>query len=108
MPGRESEAKTAVAKLVELYPGFTIETFYEVIRSFNFTEPYMELAADGLRKAGLDIPTSWLLATKRPIKSFGEKRGDCLLAEVGRRSQRAAAAFGCAHGAQARVREPYW
>ncbi len=56
MPGRESEAKTAVAKLVELYPGFTIETFYEVIRSFNFTEPYMELAADGLRKAGLDIP----------------------------------------------------
>ena len=56
MPGRESEAKTAMAKLVELYSGFTIETFYEVIRSFNFTEPYMELAAVGLRKAGLDIP----------------------------------------------------
>jgi len=53
LPGREGEAAAAVTKLQDLYPGFSIETFYEEYRKYNFTREFMDLAADGLRKAGL-------------------------------------------------------
>jgi len=51
--GRTADASEAVAKLQELWPGFTIETAREVYRSYNFQESYIERMAEGLRKAGL-------------------------------------------------------
>jgi TolB-like protein/tetratricopeptide (TPR) repeat protein len=51
--GRMAEAQTAIHELRRLYPGFTMETFRDEYRKWNFEQHYIGLAGEGLRKAGL-------------------------------------------------------
>lgn len=51
--GDQEEARQAVARLLELYPGFTLETVVSEHRTFSFEQSYIDLAVDGLRKAGV-------------------------------------------------------
>ena len=53
--GRDSEARQSAQRLLELYPDYA-GNFWEEIGKWNFTEGHMQRHADGLRKAGLDIP----------------------------------------------------
>ena len=50
--GREEEARAAVAKLLEVYPGFGEEA-REQLRKWYYSEDLVERYIDGLRKAGL-------------------------------------------------------
>jgi adenylate cyclase len=53
--GRKEEARSAVAKLLKLYPGFGANYRREA-RKYNATDAQMERFVEGLRKAGLDVP----------------------------------------------------
>ena len=53
--GRKQEAKAAVAKLLGLYPDIA-NNYRREIRKYNIPDDDAERQADGLRKAGLDIP----------------------------------------------------
>jgi adenylate cyclase len=46
-------ADKAVRKLVELYPGFDLDKAVLEHRKFSFEQSYIDLAVDGLRKAGV-------------------------------------------------------
>jgi TolB-like protein/DNA-binding winged helix-turn-helix (wHTH) protein/Tfp pilus assembly protein PilF len=51
--GDAENARAAVMKLSELYPGFDLEKAVLEHRKFSFEQSYIELAVDGLRKAGV-------------------------------------------------------
>jgi tetratricopeptide (TPR) repeat protein len=51
--GRESEAQSAVAELLRLYPGFTTETYVEEARKWNYQDETIRRWVAALRKAGL-------------------------------------------------------
>jgi adenylate cyclase len=53
--GRKEEGRAAVAKLLELYPDIAHNLAREH-RKYNGKDETLALVADGLRKAGLDIP----------------------------------------------------
>ena len=50
MPG---EAAEAVKNLLELWPGYSIQTMTDMHRLWNYEDDVIERMADGLRKAGL-------------------------------------------------------
>ena len=54
--GRLEEARVAVKRLLELYPDFG-EHAYAEYRKWIFDEAVVEHSIDGLRKAGLEIPS---------------------------------------------------
>jgi TolB-like protein/DNA-binding winged helix-turn-helix (wHTH) protein/Flp pilus assembly protein TadD len=51
--GDVENARAAAARLAELYPGFDLEKAVLEHRKFSFEPGYIELAVDGLRKAGV-------------------------------------------------------
>ena len=51
--GRQSEAQSSVDKLLELYPGFTIDRLLEELRKHNPSEDRVRRWVTALRKAGL-------------------------------------------------------
>src|SRR5262245_46598148 len=51
--GDAANARAAVTKLSELYPGFDLEKAVLEHKKFSFEQSYIELAVDGLRKAGV-------------------------------------------------------
>ncbi len=51
--GDASHAGKAVRKLLELYPGFDLHKAVLEHRKFSFEQSYIDLAVDGLRKAGV-------------------------------------------------------
>jgi TolB-like protein/DNA-binding winged helix-turn-helix (wHTH) protein/tetratricopeptide (TPR) repeat protein len=51
--GDTENARTAVTRLLELYPGFDLDKAVMEHRKFSFQPSYIELAVDGLRKAGV-------------------------------------------------------
>ena len=60
--GDLDNARNAVTKLLELYPGFDLERAVIEHQKFSFEPSYVELAVDGLRKAG--VPEKTALAEK--------------------------------------------
>ena len=60
--GDVENARNAVTKLLELYPGFDLERAVIEHQKFSFEPSYIELAVDGLRKAG--VPAKTALAEK--------------------------------------------
>ncbi len=55
--GRIPEAKTAAARLIELYPGFTLQSARKEMLAFSFPELAIKQLAEGLRKAGVPEAT---------------------------------------------------
>lgn len=55
--GMAKEASEAVAKLLELKPGYTVDSEQERLRRWNFEESLIERIGEGLRKAGLPEAT---------------------------------------------------
>jgi Flp pilus assembly protein TadD len=51
--GDTPNARKATARLLELYPGFDLEKAVLEHRKFSFEQSYIDLAVDGLRKAGV-------------------------------------------------------
>jgi tetratricopeptide (TPR) repeat protein len=51
--GRESEARTAAARIAVLYPGFNLRIAREEMEKFNFPADHIQHRLDGLRKAGV-------------------------------------------------------
>ena len=51
--GDAANARKAVARLLELYPGFDLEKAVIEHRKFSFEQSYIDHAIDGLRKAGV-------------------------------------------------------
>ena len=51
--GDTENARAAVAKLLELYPGFDLEKAVLEHEKFSFERSYIDLAVEGLRKAGV-------------------------------------------------------
>jgi Flp pilus assembly protein TadD len=51
--GDAENARKATAKLFELYPGFDLEKAALEHRKFSFEQSYIDLAVEGLRKAGV-------------------------------------------------------
>src|SRR5690606_24909954 len=51
--GDSDNARKAVARLLELYPGFDLEKAVMEHRKYSFEQSYIDLAIDGLRKAGV-------------------------------------------------------
>ena len=51
--GDVANARIAVKKLLELYPGFDLQKAVLEHRVYSFEDSYIELAVDGLRKAGI-------------------------------------------------------
>jgi hypothetical protein len=51
--GDGENARIAVKKLLELYPGFDLEKALMEHRTYSFEQSYIDLAVDGLRKAGI-------------------------------------------------------
>src|SRR5262245_37833115 len=51
--GEAENARAAVAKLLELYPGFDLEKAAAEHAKFSFEQSYIERAVEGLRKAGV-------------------------------------------------------
>jgi adenylate cyclase len=56
--GDVDNARNAVTKLLELYPGFDLERAVIEHQKFSFEPSYIELAVDGLRKAGVPEKTT--------------------------------------------------
>jgi TolB-like protein/DNA-binding winged helix-turn-helix (wHTH) protein len=56
--GDADNARNAVTKLLELYPGFDLERAVIEHQKFSFEPSYIELAVDGLRKAGVPEKTT--------------------------------------------------
>jgi len=56
--GDIDNARNAVTKLLELYPGFDLERAVIEHQKFSFEPSYIELAVDGLRKAGVPEKTT--------------------------------------------------
>jgi adenylate cyclase len=54
--GRMEEARASIERLLELYPDFS-EHAYAEYRKWIFDEAVVEHSIDGLRKAGLEIPS---------------------------------------------------
>lgn len=53
--GDAENARQAVAKLLELYPGFDLEKAVTEHEKFSFQQSYIDLAVEGLRKAGVPM-----------------------------------------------------
>ncbi len=53
--GREDDAKDAVRKMLDLYPGYEHEV-RDYLRDWNLSGEFESLTLEGLRKAGLEIP----------------------------------------------------
>jgi TolB-like protein/DNA-binding winged helix-turn-helix (wHTH) protein/Flp pilus assembly protein TadD len=51
--GDRENGRAAVTRLLELYPGFDLDKAVLEHRKFSFETSYIELAVDGLRKAGV-------------------------------------------------------
>jgi adenylate cyclase len=51
--GRPIDARSALDKLLRLYPGFTAETLTKELRKFNASDDSIRLWVAALRKAGL-------------------------------------------------------
>ena len=51
--GRQSEARSALEELVKLWPGFTTETWRELMRIWNYRDDGRGHWIAALRKAGL-------------------------------------------------------
>jgi hypothetical protein len=51
--GRQSEARSALEKLLGLYPGFSIEKYIEEERKWNTSDGMIRRRVTALRKAGL-------------------------------------------------------
>lgn len=51
--GDVENARAAVTKLLELYPGFDLEKAVLEHKKFSFEQSYIDLAVEGLRKAGV-------------------------------------------------------
>ena len=51
--GRQSEARSAVAELCRIYPGFTIEKFRDEVKKWNVPDDTIDHWVEALRKAGL-------------------------------------------------------
>jgi TolB-like protein len=58
--GELDNARLAVKRLHELYPGFNLEKAVMEHRKFSFEQSYIDLAVDGLRKAGVPKSSTWL------------------------------------------------
>ncbi|MDP6953110.1 MAG: hypothetical protein QGF53_10195, partial [Alphaproteobacteria bacterium] len=56
--GRGAEARAAAKRLMELYPGFTTETAREEGQKLLMTDDLIKQLQDGLRKAGIEDPSS--------------------------------------------------
>jgi adenylate cyclase len=54
--GRQNEAQAAVSELLHLYPDFGSHARDEW-RKYNVSEEFIDHALDGLRKAGLEVPS---------------------------------------------------
>jgi tetratricopeptide (TPR) repeat protein len=50
---RQNEAKKALRELLRLYPGFTVQTYVEEARKWNYAEGNIRRWVTALRKAGL-------------------------------------------------------
>jgi TolB-like protein len=55
--GELENARLAVKRLLELYPGFNLEKAVLEHRKFSFEQSYIDLAVEGLRKAGVPEKT---------------------------------------------------
>ena len=51
--GRQNEASSALGELLRLYPGFSVQTYVEEARKWNFQDDTIRRWAEALRKAGL-------------------------------------------------------
>jgi hypothetical protein len=51
--GRLDEARSAVAELLSIYPGFTLQTAAEEFEKFSASDELLERRVDALRKAGV-------------------------------------------------------
>jgi TolB-like protein len=60
--GDVDNARLAVKRLLELYPGFDLDKAVMEHRKFSFEQSYIDLAVDGLRKAGVPEPQSSIAA----------------------------------------------
>ncbi|WP_291868519.1 winged helix-turn-helix domain-containing protein [Bradyrhizobium sp.] len=63
--GDVENARLAVSRLLDLYRGFDIETAVMEHRVYSFPQSYIDLAVDGLRKAGLPERSAPALAAER-------------------------------------------
>ena len=62
--GHADKAGQAVDDLIQLYPGFTLETARIEMRKYNFPESHIEHRIEGLRKAGVPEASA---APSRPV-----------------------------------------
>jgi len=53
--GRIDEAKAAADRMFELYPEYDLDVARH-LRDWNYSEDFIALTVEGLRKAGLDVP----------------------------------------------------
>ena len=53
--GRTDEANSAAKRMLELNPGYEMDVA-RYLRDWNYSENFVTLTLDGLRKAGLEIP----------------------------------------------------
>jgi hypothetical protein len=54
--GHDTEAKGAIAGLLKVYPGFTVQTFADIAATITYNSTFAEQVQriiEGLRKAGL-------------------------------------------------------
>ncbi len=63
--GDMENARAAVTKLLELYPGFDLEKAVTEHEKFSFERSYIDHAVDGLRKAGVPKRTAELEEARR-------------------------------------------
>ena len=63
--GDMENARAAVTKLLELYPGFDLEKAVTEHEKFSFEQSYIDHAVDGLRKAGVPKRTAELEEARR-------------------------------------------
>jgi TolB-like protein len=60
--GELDNARLAVKRLNELYPGFNLEKAVTEHHKFSFEQSYIDLAVDGLRKAGVPESSTRMMA----------------------------------------------
>ena len=54
--GHEAEAKSAIAGLLKVYPGFTVQSFADIVARVTYNPTFadqIQRILEGLRKAGL-------------------------------------------------------
>jgi TolB-like protein/tetratricopeptide (TPR) repeat protein len=64
--GEIENARLAVKRLHALYPGFDLQAAVREHRKFSFEQSYIDLAVDGLRKAGVPENSAWMNAELLP------------------------------------------